>query len=292
MISSAIRDWLQQEAGISIDLSTTRSASGGNIHDTSLVEAKDGSLIFIKINHRHHIPLFEAEQKCLHWIRETKTIRAPKPLAVGTIGDHAALAMEGLQLSSRADADCQAQLGRKLAELHSVSSPDGQFGASIDNFIGATPQPNPWEESWADFFVEHRLTYQLQLAEARCRKFANSSVLLKAVHRYLSGLSISPSLLHGDLWGGNASFVPSGEPVIFDPACYFGDREADIAFSRMFGGFGEEFYRAYRESSPEPEPARESIYNLYHLLNHFNLFGGTYAIQAEEMMRKILKAIA
>jgi len=188
--------------------------------------------------------------------------------------------MEGIHLSNRSDTASQEALGSALAKLHQTTSDSRQFGADFDNHIGATSQPNPWTNSWADFFTEHRLEYQFQLAESRCRKFRDARPLLDAVHSHLSTLHITPSLIHGDLWGGNVSFDGTGAPVLFDPAAYFGDREADLAFTHLFGGFGPGFYEAYRAEIPEVEPVRETIYNLYHLLNHFNLFGGGYALQS------------
>jgi fructosamine-3-kinase len=199
--------------------------------------------------------------------------------------------MEGLELRSGANHDASVRMAERLAALHQVRPPDGRYGADFDNFIGATPQSNTHTDSWADFFVQQRLEPQLTLAAARGRAFSNTARLLSAVHCHLASLKIEPALLHGDLWGGNAGFLSDGEPVVFDPASYFGDRETDLAFTGLFGGFGPAFHHRYRELVPAPEPVRHSIYNLYHLLNHFHLFGGGYAEQSAALMREILHEI-
>lgn len=291
MISTEIAEWLESEAGIGILPDTARSVSGGCINEARIVERANGGSVFLKFNRIDRLDLFEAEKGCLELMAASDTIRVPVPYALGTVGASAVFAMEGLDLRSGGGPGSQEDLAEKLAALHSTLSPNGKFGADFDNFIGATPQPNPWTESWADFYTEHRLDFQFRLASKRGHIFRDAAPLKTAVHSHLSGLDIEPSLLHGDLWGGNVSFLSDGEPVLYDPACYFGDREADLAFTRMFGRFGPGFYTRYRELHPEPEPIRETIYNLYHLLNHYNLFGGGYASQAESSIREILRAI-
>jgi len=199
--------------------------------------------------------------------------------------------MEGIPMATGPDKASQRMLGEAIAAVHATTAPNSLFGFDEDNFIGATPQLNKWSDSWADFFTERRLGYQFQLASKNGCTFRDTGELLDKIHSHLAGLDIAPSLLHGDLWGGNASFDSEGAPVIFDPAVYFGDRETDIAFTRMFGGFGPAFHESYREHFPAPEPVRETIYNLYHLLNHYNLFGGSYGDQAARAMLEILSVV-
>lgn len=291
MISTAIVEWLEEEAGITVLPETGHSVSGGCINEAKIVERADGGSVFLKFNRIDRLDLFEAEKACLDLMAKGGAIRVPEPYALGTVDASAVFAIEGLDLRSGGGPGSQEVLAEQLAALHDTLSPNGKFGADFDNFIGATPQPNAWTESWADFYTEHRLDFQFHLASKRGHTFQEAKAVKEAVHVHLSGLEIQPSLLHGDLWGGNVSFLADGTPVLYDPACYFGDREADMAFTRMFGGFGPPFYRRYREQCPEPEPIRETIYNLYHLLNHYNLFGGGYASQAESSIREILRKL-
>ncbi|WP_236503334.1 fructosamine kinase family protein, partial [Tychonema sp. BBK16] len=166
----------------------------------------------------------------------------------------------------------------------------GVFGWDISNTIGSTVQINNWTGNWAEFWAEHRIGYQLKLAKSRGGNFAQEERLLKLIPALLAGYEPKSSLVHGDLWGGNAGVTSAGEPVIFDPATYFGDREVDLAMTELFGGFPAEFYRGYNQVWPLDSgyEKRKTLYNLYHILNHFNLFGGSYASQANQMINIIL----
>lgn len=290
-MNPSVAAWIESIVGEPIRLDSVQRVTGGCIHDSRLVETESGRLVFVKQNALDQHVLFETEKQSLELLANAKTIRVPQPYATAVLDEAAVFAMEGIRLRNRQDSRSQEQMGRDLARLHSIHSSDGRFGAAFDNFIGATPQPNGWMECWADFFVERRLDHQFRLAAALGQRFSDARRLLSATHEYLRDLEILPSLLHGDLWGGNASFDESGNPVLFDPATYFGDQETDIAFTRLFGGFGPDFYASYRETVPEPEPVRHEIYNLYHLLNHFVLFRGGYAQQADASIRSILGAI-
>ena len=193
-------------------------------------------------------------------------------------------------LEMRASGDYVA-LGRAIAQVHSAR---GEFfGWRRDNYIGITPQTNRRSNSWSDFWRDARLRPQLELG--RKNGFGASLLkkgerLLEAAPRLLSGHAPPPSLLHGDLWSGNAGFVENGAPVLFDPAVYWGDREADLAMTELFGGFPPDFYSAYSEIAPLDGgyAMRKTLYNLYHVLNHANLFGGSYAAQAERMIDLLL----
>ncbi|NEP47653.1 MAG: fructosamine kinase family protein [Moorea sp. SIO3C2] len=166
----------------------------------------------------------------------------------------------------------------------------GKFGWNQNNTIGSTPQVNQWMSDWVEFFVEYRLGYQFQLARRRSGRFPKQDQLLAVVPKLLDHQP-QPSLVHGDLWGGNAAITMAGEPVIFDPATYVGDREVDIAMTELFGGFPAAFYRGYNEVWPLDQgyKQRKKLYNLYHILNHFNLFGSGYESQANRMIDQILK---
>ena len=183
------------------------------------------------------------------------------------------IVLEQLDLKRNGDWAALAQL---LAKLHRTTGP--RFGWHRDNWIGATPQINDWRDDWATFFQECRLRPQLELARQNGFSFSVPADLLKD-HRP------QPSLLHGDLWSGNAGFIEEG-PVIFDPAVYYGDREADIAMTELFGGFPARFYDAYNEALPLPDgyETRKHLYNLYHLLNHLNIFGAGYLAQVQRTL--------
>jgi len=167
-----------------------------------------------------------------------------------------------------------------LAQLHRATGP--RFGWERDNFIGPTPQHNGWSDDWRDFFLEKRLKPQFELARTNGFSLEMPSLSLLDNHRP------QPSLLHGDLWSGNAGFS-NGQPVIFDPSVYYGDREADLAMTELFGGFPDEFYSAYRKEFPVEGgyEKRKHLYNLYHLLNHLNIFGGGYLAQVQSTLRQL-----
>jgi len=241
---------------------------------------------FVKRNTPSSLPLFKAEERGLRTLQDTSTIRTPTPLCSGLTSSHAFLALEYLPLDGDRPRSHQ-ELGRRLAALHRCSA--HLFGADHDNFIGATPQPNQPSSSWIDFFREHRLGHMLRLAEAAGFSFPAAPRLLDHLHEFFPDAHPLPSLLHGDLWAGNAAALPDGSPVVFDPAVYYGDRETDLAMTSLFGGFSDSFYDAYHEAWPLP-PAhsqRRDLYNLYHILNHAVLFGGGYARQANHIIQNL-----
>ncbi len=191
----------------------------------------------------------------------------------------------------RPDPQSWRALGQGLAALHRVSR--DSFGSERDNSIGATPQVNTPDTDWAAFFRDRRLGFQLRLAQRQGyggRLQRQGERLLAELGRFFESHHARPALLHGDLWNGNAGFDAAGQPVIFDPAVYCGDREADLAMTELFGGFGEDFHAAYRADFPlDPGYAvRKTLYNLYHVLNPLNLFGGGYLRQAEGMADELL----
>ena len=268
----------------------TSSIAGGCINQA--FRLSDGTRnYFVKTNQSDRLSMFEAEAAGLEEILHTATIRVPSPVACGESAGEAFLVLEYLEMNGRSSG---AQLGRNLAGMHRHTAP--QFGWKLDNTIGATHQPNPWSDRWIDFLRGQRLGYQLSLAAQNGYVGSlqrKGESLLANLHEFFAGYQPVPSLLHGDLWGGNAAALASGEPVIFDPAVYYGDREADLAMTELFGGFPADFYAAYREAWPLDAGyhVRKTLYNLYHVLNHANLFGDGYAKQAESMLDQLLAEI-
>jgi fructosamine-3-kinase len=216
----------------------------------------------------------------------------PKPLCHGISDGQSYLVMEAITSGQGGHGgQATATLGTQLAQMHRCTQ--DQFGWLRDNTIGSTPQHNTQDGDWTQFWREQRLGFQLELAACngyRGELQRKGAQLMAALDGILDGHRPLPSLLHGDLWSGNYSVDDQGRPVIFDPATYYGDREADLAMTELFGGFGSEFYRAYRQEWPLDDgyPRRRTLYNLYHILNHLNLFGGGYAGQAEQMMDSLL----
>jgi len=236
--------------------------------------------------------MLRAEYLGVKEMSETNTIKVPMPVAYGEGGplNTAFVVFEYLEF---AGGGSQHELGVQLAKMHRSMSDKG-FGFHVDNTIGATPQPNlPWIEDWADFWDQHRLGHMLKLT-GNAGYNAEKIEKLRQKTRELLSHKPGPSLVHGDLWGGNKGFAKvDGEtvPVIFDPATYYGDREVDVAMTYLFGGFGYDFYEGYESEWPLPEGHEErvTVYNLYHILNHYELFGGSYLSQARGMIEQILR---
>ena len=256
-----------------LGISSEERVAGGCIHDCYRVSIH-GTTRFLKCNSSAYGDAFAAEAEGLAALRAAG-MRAPEPFAHGVAGGRAYLVLEPLDLKGRKDF---AALGRMLAQAHRKPGP--RFGWHRDNYIGATPQPNGWCDGWSEFWMERRVRPQLELAKRNGFAIDPPKIDLLENHRP------APSLLHGDLWSGNAGFTAEG-PVVFDPAVYYGDREADLAMTELFGGFPREFYRAYEGAWPlgEGYRRRKHLYNLYHLLNHLNLFGGGYLAQVTATLR-------
>lgn len=282
-----IAQGIGEATGLAFHAEDRRDAGGGCINRASTLRGQDGRRFFIKLNHADRLDMFIAEAAGLREIRASQTLKAPEPVCWGCGYGQAWLVLEALELSGRGDG---ASLGRGLAAMHGCRSE--RFGWHIDNTVGATFQPNAWGSDWIAFWRERRLGHQLTLA----RRNGVAPVVLDKGERLIERLSAffpayspKPALLHGDLWGGNYAYE-AGRPVIFDPATYYGDREADLAMTELFGGFPADFYAAYREALPLDAGygTRRTLYNLYHVLNHFNLFGGGYERQALHMLEALL----
>ncbi|MBD2543963.1 fructosamine kinase family protein [Planktothricoides raciborskii] len=283
-----IASHIAEVTGETFKLDRHRSIGGGCINQGYRLDSQEHHY-FVKLNRASLVEMFAAEALGLEQIWKTQTIRVPKPICTGTVENHAYIVLEWLDLGGASTTGVWQDMGRKLAEMHRTGVAD-KFGWERSNTIGSTPQMNAWTDDWAEFWVEQRIRYQLQLAQRRGGYFPEADELLAKIPEILAGHQPQPSLVHGDLWGGNASVTPSGEPVIFDPATYYGDREVDLAMTELFGGFPPAFYQGYQATWPL-EPGyehRKILYNLYHILNHFNLFGGGYAGQAKHIIQKLL----
>jgi fructosamine-3-kinase len=273
-----------------VELHPESRVHGGCINESYRWESSAGPL-FVKIAPAEQLAMFESEAEGLQELASAEGVRVPRALACGTADECAFLALEWIDLAGSVSAASR-QLGEQLARQHRAGA--AQFGWHRDNAIGSTPQINTRTSSWVTFFREHRLRYQLDLAARngyRGRLQEQGRELLERLDDFFVDHEPQPSLLHGDLWGGNFGVDASGTPVIFDPAVYYGDREADLAMTRLFGGFSASFYSAYEAAWPLADGARErvALYNLYHVLNHLNLFGSGYQAQAESMIAQLLR---
>ncbi|HEX7079807.1 MAG TPA: fructosamine kinase family protein [Gammaproteobacteria bacterium] len=285
----ALRTVLRQ-SGLDITGEPPCAVGGGSISRTVKVETTAGPVL-VKVEPAAGFDLLDAEAAALEALRDARAIRVPEVAAKGCAGRYAFLAIEWIDFGRPSPA-AERRLGTGLAALHRVTA--GDFGWHRDNYIGRTPQRNDRSGDWIGFYRERRLRFQLEIARRNGIGEAVSSrgtALLENLERFFDGYRPAPSLLHGDLWGGNWGAAAGDEPCVFDPAAYFGDREADLAMTRLFGGFGPEFYRAYEEAWPLAEgwERRVELYNLYHLLNHFNLFGGGYRHRVEATLRSLLR---
>lgn len=268
-------------------IKATRSVSGGCINQGYKI-SDDNQQYFVKLNQASKVEMFQAEALGLKQMIATKTLVVPKPICWGIAATSSYLVLEWLDLG-RGINSSWAEMGKQLALMHKQGT-NAQFGWNRNNTIGSTPQINDWSDNWADFFAEQRIGYQLNLAKGKDSGFSNSDQVVRAVRTQLADRQPVASLVHGDLWSGNADVTTDGQPTIFDPASYYGDREVDIAMTELFGGFPAQFYQGYQQQwqLDKNYQSRKNIYNLYHILNHFNLFGGSYGSQAHSMIREII----
>ncbi len=326
---NSVQEALTALFGPGVSVLRSSRAFGGDINDASRADLSDGRTVFVKRNASHPASFFLAEARGLEALAAAGKIRVPKVLAVGRENrGEIFLLLEYIE-SGRPGGGYWERFGRQLAELHMAEIPevcrpgnrpedgapsgarisggspgeagsDGpsrrtipcMYGFPEDNVIGETPQVNTWKSSWLGFFRECRLEPQLRMAsgyfDSGMRKAASS--LLDHLDRWIEEPAF-PSLLHGDLWGGNALCSAAGEPVLIDPAAYIGHFETDLAMTELFGGFPEAFYGAYHEVNPIPRGYRErrDLYQLYHLLNHLNLFGGSYYGSVCRVIRRLIR---
>lgn len=273
-----------------------RPVSGGCINNAARLDT--GKMTYLlKWNPRPLPDMFLAEVEGLNAMRATGTVRVPEPYAASNAanGAPAFILMEWLQAPKNAGRIDFALLGAQLAQMHrngpAASLPQA-YGLGMDNYLGPTRQENIWETDWVGFYRERRLRPQMELAQQNGRmpvgRRRRLERLMNGLENWLGGVTRQPALIHGDLWSGNVMVGPGGAPALIDPAVYYADREAELAYTHLFGGFDASFYAAYQESWPL-EPGfrdRRDLYNLYHLLNHLNIFGESYGYQVDAVLRR------
>jgi len=250
----------------------------------------DNESAFVKVGQAEQLVVFEAEAEGLKALSEVSALKVPDVLDCGIAGKWSYLAMDWLELVPKSDR-AERSLGLGLALQHGVLGE--RFGWHRHNTIGVTHQPNDPTEDWLAFLHDRRIGFQAKLAASNnlpAKDLKKISMLLGSLEPYFYDYQPTPSLLHGDLWAGNWGITIGGEPAIYDPAVYFGDREADLAMTRLFGGFGWNFYNAYEEAWPLAPgwESRVDLYNLYHLLNHFNIFGSAYLPQLRAAIERLM----
>lgn len=280
---------LEQETGRSLQSHRLTSVGGGDINSAYQLQTADISW-FIKLNRAGLAEMFVAEAAGLQELAKTGQVRVPEVICFGQFQRHAYLVLNYIELDTLRGQSASI-FGQQLARLH--RQPQAFFGWPRDNTIGSTPQHNGRYDDWVEFWRQQRLAKQLQFAATNGYAGvlqAQGEKLLAELDGFFSDYRPQPALLHGDLWGGNAAADSQGNPVVFDPACYYGDREADIAMTELFGGFGRDFYAAYQAEYPLDAgyKTRKTLYNLYHILNHLNLFGRGYLGQANAMIEQLL----
>ena len=283
-----LQQHLASRLNVDADNLRVHTSPGGDINQAFRL-SNDVDSWFVKINAADSLFMFEAEHRGLDLIQASNSIKVPRVLGCGQFQQWSYLLLEYMDL--RGNPDSQA-LAAALAAMHGCQS--DSFGNDFDNTIGSTPQVNTRENSWTDFWSEHRIGYQISLLQERGldkRLVERLRALQSVIDYFFRNYSPLPSLLHGDLWSGNWAADAAGQPVIYDPACYFGDHEADLAMMELFGSPGDGFFRAYHKLFPiDPGYGeRKLLYNLYHIVNHALLFGGGYAGQASRTADQLLR---
>jgi len=281
---------LEPVFGREVKVQSSASTSGGCINQTSVLRLTNDERVFLKYNSHPPANFFNVEARGLKLLAQTaKGPRIPKPLALQDCAKPTFLILEYIEESSPGQ-DFSVRFARSLAELHQTSH--DSFGLDHDNYIGSTVQKNAQETNGIDFFRDQRLRPQQELARKTLPPSTdkNLSKLYDRLENYLDISGEKPALLHGDLWSGNYFPDKDQVPCIFDPAVYFGLREADLAMTELFGRLPQKFYDAYHEAFPlnPGYEERKDLYNLYHLLNHLNLFGGSYLASVEQVVRRYI----
>ena len=289
-IQAQVESVISKVSGSPASIRDIRPCHGGSINESYQLELVDNRKYFLKTNARSdaYPGMFAMEFRALELLNAVDAVCVPCPL----VFDEKFIVLEWFTEGEPA-ANWQVQMGSGLAELHRATQHE-KFGFEFDNYLGTSLQRNNWTDSWLSFWREQRLGFQLELFSQQSH--ADNAVLqegrrlLERLEQYLGSVDENPVLLHGDLWSGNAAATETGQPVIYDPASYYGHREAEIGMMRMFGGFTTDCEAAYSEAWPLPPGSEERIrlYRLYHELNHLNLFGNSYYESCLSTIRSLL----
>ena len=281
-----IQSEIQQVTESSFQITEKIPVSGGDINQAFRLLGKQKEYL-VKINSDEYADMFIQESAGLKALESTNSFIIPKVIIYGVFQDQSYLVLEYLPMHQHGDIT---DFANALAKLHLTTY--SKFGFHKDNYIGKTPQINRLGSNWGEFFAEQRIDFQLDLLQQK--HVPNSLIkkgrqMVKNLPNYLNGRQLKPALVHGDLWQGNYAFNQTGLPVIFDPACYYADHEVDLAMLELFGSPGKNFFSAYDRvyKIEEGYSIRRKIYNLYHILNHANLFGGNYVLQSEKIINEL-----
>lgn len=287
LITHSISKLLTKYFGENVDVLSHSHIGGGSINAALKVETNKGTF-FVKHNSKHLYPaMFEKEARGLKLLRDTGAIEVPEAVTFGDIEEDSFLVLHYIE-SGIKTRNFWDEFAKNLAALHRNTSE--KFGLDHDNYIGSLKQLNYWENTWADFFREQRLEVQIKMA--RDSSLINKNII-SAFERFYSRINEifpdePPSLIHGDLWSGNFMVGEKGEPIIIDPAVYYGHREMDLAMSQLFGGFSNDFYTSYNKyfALEKGWQKRMDYCNLYPLLVHVNLFGGSYVASVKSIISR------
>ena len=286
----SIERLIQSNLGTERSITAVKRVSGGCIAEAFQIVLDDATALFVKVGVELGTD-FEVEFNGLEALRSTSTIAIPKVVASQTEGSFGILILEWIQ-SSSPKREFWPRFGHKIAQLHLANQSVDHFGFQQNNLIGSTKQPNTWNSNWPEFFALHRLAFQGDLALRQglidTSQWKRLDRLIEKLPSLLASDKTSPALLHGDLWSGNFLCDANQNPVIFDPAVYFGHHECEFGITKLFGGFDSAFYEAYHDVIPKDEGTSEriEIYQLYHLLNHLNLFGRSYWPACQTILSK------
>lgn len=289
-LAGAISDTLEA-AGDPSSIRSAQRVAGGDINEAARVETERDAY-FVKWNRNPLPDLFQVEAQGLELLAQPNVIRVPGVYGHSEPADGrpAFIVLEWVEQDGAGRSAAAETLGRQLAALHRETAPE--FGLDHDNYIGSLPQPNAPMPSWIDFYRERRLGFQRQLAREKGRmpsqRDRRLGQVMEHLDRWIDDADVQPSLIHGDLWGGNYLIDTQSRPVLIDPAVYYGHREIELAFTELFGGFPAGFYDAYDEAYPLSPgyEERRPLYQLYHLLTHLNLFGESYGGSVDRILHR------
>ncbi|PVX33442.1 fructosamine-3-kinase [Pasteurella langaaensis DSM 22999] len=277
---------LADQFGAYYNIKSKDKVHTGEMHESWVID--DGlQPVFVKTNEKSFRSMFRAEADQLELLAKTNTVAVPRVYGIGCSQNHSFLLLEYLDLQDNA-AETLAKFGETLAKLHQIQGPE-RYGLDFDTWLGPVYQPNEWQENWATFFSEQRIGWQLQICKEKGIEFGDIQAIVDKVANKLAKHKPQPSLLHGNLWIENCA-TANGTTITYDPACYWGDRECDLAFTELFEPFPEEFYTNYDRTFPLEKDyiERKPLYQLYYLLNFSHRFKGHYVALTRKLVQLIL----